>query len=90
MFSILVVFTLYYVVKDCMIILLEGVPTEIKYDHVKLALQRLENVVSVKELHIWSLTSGKHCMTAKLVAKANNSVVMQAHEVCMNRFKISK
>jgi Co/Zn/Cd efflux system component len=90
MFSILVMFTTYYILKDCMIILLEGVPTEIKYDHVKMALQRIETVSSVKELHIWTLTSGKHCMAAKLVAKQNNSVVMQAHEVCKNRFKISR
>lgn len=60
LFSILVVFTTYYIVKDCMIILLEGVPTSINYDSVKIALETINGVASVKELHIWSLTSGKH------------------------------
>ena len=60
MFSILVMFTTYFIVKDCLIILLEGVPTEISYRDVKLALERIKGVISVKELHIWSLTSGKN------------------------------
>jgi zinc transporter 2 len=59
LFSILVVFTTYFIVKDCMVILLEGVPMEIKHDDVKMAIEQIKGVVAVKSLHIWALTSGK-------------------------------
>lgn len=90
MFSVLVMFTTYFIVKDCMIILLEGVPTDITYEEVKSSLKSIHGVTSIKELHIWSLTSGKNCLAAKLVGKNNNQIVIDAHEICKAKFKIKK
>lgn len=74
-------FTTFYIVKDCILILLEGVPAELKYDEVKFALERINGVVSIKSLHIWSLTSGKNCLAAKINGKAHKPIVIDAHEV---------
>jgi cation diffusion facilitator family transporter len=90
MFSILVMFTTYFIVKDCMIILLEGVPNEISYRDVKMGIERIKGVISVKELHIWCLTSGKNCLAAKIVARVNTPVIIDIHELCKTRFKINK
>lgn len=90
MFSILVIFTTYYIVKDCMMILLEGVPHGISYNEVFMNLERIKGVISVKYLHIWALTSGKYCIAAKIIGRDNNKIVSEVHEICREKFHINR
>lgn len=47
-------------------VLLEGVPEGIELQEVENALVALPGVTSVHDLHIWSITSGRHSLTAHL------------------------
>jgi cobalt-zinc-cadmium efflux system protein len=42
-------------------ILLEGAPAEVDQPRLTLGLQGLPGVLSVHDLHVWTLTSGVHC-----------------------------
>jgi zinc transporter 4 len=58
-FSLLVAFTTFHIIWDTVVIILEGVPSHLNVDYIKEALMKIEDVYSVEDLNIWSLTSGK-------------------------------
>ncbi|XP_072594518.1 probable proton-coupled zinc antiporter SLC30A4 isoform X1 [Vulpes vulpes] len=58
-FSLLVAFTTFRIIWDTIVIILEGVPSHLNVDYIKEALMKIEDVYSVEDLNIWSLTSGK-------------------------------
>lgn len=53
--------------KESLNILLEGVPKGIDVDALRTAIESVPGVVSVHDLHVWSLTSGKPSLTAHVV-----------------------
>nr|XP_004670206.1 zinc transporter 4 [Jaculus jaculus] len=58
-FSLLVAFTTFRIIWDTVVIILEGVPSHLNIDYIKESLMKIEDVYSVEDLNIWSLTSGK-------------------------------
>ena len=50
--------------RDSINILLEGVPADVDLDAIEADLKALDNVTGVHDLHVWSITSGKHTLTA--------------------------
>nr|XP_028561551.1 LOW QUALITY PROTEIN: zinc transporter 4 [Podarcis muralis] len=58
-FSVLVAFTTFRIIRDTGIIVLEGVPRHLNVDRIKEELMKIEDVFSVESLNIWSLTAGK-------------------------------
>ncbi|XP_029354162.1 putative proton-coupled zinc antiporter SLC30A4 [Echeneis naucrates] len=80
-FSVLVLFTTFRIMRDTLFIVLEGVPRHLDSHQIKEDLLKLEDVQSVDELNIWALTMDK---TAALVhlqlmpSSANNWEDVQA------------
>lgn len=64
---VLVAFSSWGLVRDAVHILLEGVPAHLELDAVRKALQGLEGVSEVHDLHLWSLSSGTESLSAHLV-----------------------
>jgi cobalt-zinc-cadmium efflux system protein len=58
-----------WLVKDAVHILLEGAPSRLDLEEVRAALQSIEGVREVHDLHLWSLTSGSESMSGHLVVK---------------------
>jgi zinc transporter 2 len=69
LFSILVVFTTVPVFKECVRILMQQAPPDIQTTKVLNALQNLQGVQKVEDLHVWSLAGGKNMMSAHLTLK---------------------
>jgi cobalt-zinc-cadmium efflux system protein len=55
------------VVRESLNILLEGLPRGIRLDEVCDALRRVEGVVDIHDLHIWSLSSDAHALSCHAV-----------------------
>lgn len=53
--------------RDSVNILLEGVPADLNLDTIEQDLKALAHVTGVHDLHVWSLNSHKHSLTAHLV-----------------------
>lgn len=53
--------------KDTLNILLEGVPQGVDLGTIERALLAQTGVTGVHDLHVWSLTSGKHSMTCHVI-----------------------
>lgn len=65
-------------------ILLEGVPTDVELQKVHAELAALSGVKDVHDLHILSITSGQHSLTAHLLVDAHtedSSLLQQAHKI---------
>lgn len=68
-------------------ILLEGVPEGIELQRVHAELLALPGVQDVHDLHIWSITSGQHSLTAHLLVSEppeDSSLLKQAHAIAKN------
>ena len=66
LFSVIVMFTTVYVVKDVVRILMEGHPRNHCYDEIYSALLDIKNVVRVHDLRVWSLSVDYVVLTAHL------------------------
>lgn len=65
-------------------ILLEGVPTGLEMQKLLDDLQLIPGVTGVHDLHVWSVTSGQHSLTAHLMVEtypSDSVLLMKAREV---------
>lgn len=77
-------------------ILLEATPEDIDYGEVKQALESLEHIDEVHDLHIWTITSGMPVITAHITLKPGccdtshwQSCLNQAQDLLKERFGVS-
>ncbi|KAK7912960.1 hypothetical protein WMY93_013171 [Mugilogobius chulae] len=63
-FSVLVLCTTFRIIRDTVVIVLEGAPPHLDTQRIREDLLKLEDVQSVEELNVWALTTDK---TAALV-----------------------
>jgi len=58
---------IFNLLKKSVHILMEGVPSNISYEIIQQALLKVKGVTGVFDLHIWSITSGLHALSAHIV-----------------------
>lgn len=76
--------------KESVNVLLEGVPRGLNLDEIRTGLSAVEGVGAVHELHVWSITSGKHSLTAHLVVadplRPRQTILEDAQSMLRQRF----
>ena len=78
--------------KDSTHILLEGTPADVDVESVKSVIGGFPGVTDVHDLHVWTLTSGRHVLTAHVVIDGNadaRRLVKSISEALANRFGLS-
>ena len=63
-FAILVLYTTYYLIIDSVSVLMEGAPSHIQTESIRKALNTIPGVLTVHDLHVWTLSPGKTSLTA--------------------------
>ncbi len=89
--AILILVSSWRLVKDSVLVLLEGTPTHVNWMLMKQELCEVSGVVSVHDLHVWTLTSGVHAMTCHAVVKGEkdrHQILEELSAVSRKRFKI--
>ncbi|XP_068962059.1 probable proton-coupled zinc antiporter SLC30A4 isoform X6 [Petaurus breviceps papuanus] len=94
-FSLLVAFTTFRIIWDTIVIILEGVPSHLNIDYIKEALLKIEDVHSVEDINLWSLTSGKttaivHLQLAPGSSSEWEEVQSKARHLLINTFGVYK
>ncbi|KFQ58703.1 Zinc transporter 4, partial [Pelecanus crispus] len=94
-FSILVVLTTVRILCDTGVIILEGVPRHLNVDRIKEDLMKIEDVYSIEDLNVWSLTAGKTTAIVHLQLVPGSSskweeVQSKAQQLLLNTFGMYK
>ncbi|MBI5240947.1 MAG: cation transporter [Elusimicrobia bacterium] len=66
-----IVVTSYWLVRDSVHILLESAPAHLELEEIRAALGALPGVVSVHDLHLWSVTRGTESMSGHVVVESD-------------------
>ncbi|KAM8973561.1 putative proton-coupled zinc antiporter SLC30A4 [Pelodytes ibericus] len=94
-FSVLVVFTTVRLIRDTILIILEGVPRHLNVDVIKDDLMKIDDVYSVEDLNVWSLTTGKSTAIIQLQLIPGSSlkweeVQSKARHILLNSYGMYK
>ena len=87
----LVVYSAWGLLRETLDVLMQSVPRHIALEDVIGALEEQPGVVDVHDLHIWSLTSGRHIATTHLVVTGTidpQAVISAARRLLSERFDI--
>ena len=65
-------FTTIKILREIIMILLEGTPAGVNYDTIHSDLQAVTDIVSVHSLHLWSLTADMPVISVHLTSKQDS------------------
>ncbi|XP_060078848.1 probable proton-coupled zinc antiporter SLC30A4 [Ylistrum balloti] len=90
LFSIIVLFTTVFVLRDTLQIMMEGVPRDVDYSEIIADLESLPGVKTAHDLSVWALTIDKNAVAIHLgidassshqsVLEAANTMLKQKHK----------
>ncbi|KAM9817072.1 putative proton-coupled zinc antiporter SLC30A4 [Neosynchiropus ocellatus] len=94
-FSILVLFTTFRIIRDTFIIVLEGAPKHLDTQRIKEDLLNLDDVQSVEELNVWALTGEKTAALVHLQLTPSSDhnweeVQAKARHLMLHTYKVSR
>ena len=72
-------------------ILIEGTPSHLFYEDVKKSIMKVKGVTGVFDLHIWTITSGVHALSAHVVVIDNNrsrEILQEINSILEKNFTI--
>ncbi len=90
--SLFILPRVYSLLKKSVHILMEGVPSNVSYELIQQALLQVKGVTGVFDLHIWSITSGLHALSAHIVIMdTSNSyrILDDINSLLEKKFKIN-
>jgi len=88
----LIVINSWRLVAEAVNILLEGTPSHIDARAVEQALREVGGVQGIHDLHIWTITSGRHAVTAHVVIREpseNRRILREIQEMLATRFGLT-
>lgn len=62
--SLLIIYSSWHLIRESVNILLEGTPSHINVRAVIAAMQQIDGVTDVHDLHVWTISSGKDALSA--------------------------
>jgi cobalt-zinc-cadmium efflux system protein len=91
--ALLIVWTAWDIVRESLNILLEGLPRGMRFDDVAKAMQAVEGVLDVHDLHIWCLGSSTralscHVQIEDIPPSASDAVLQRLNGMLGERFHV--
>ncbi len=77
--ALLILWSGYRVTMDAVHVLLEATPAEIDLDQLEKTVQKIDGVLSLHDVHLWSVTSGLYALSAHLLIQ--DQLVSRGSEV---------
>lgn len=82
----------YHLGRDSLRILVESAPAHVEVDHLTRDLERLDGVVEVHDLHVWTITSGMDAVSVHLQVRPDadtHAVLDRARDLLRDHHHIS-
>jgi cobalt-zinc-cadmium efflux system protein len=91
--ALLIVWTAFDIIRESLDILLEGLPRGMQLNDVASAMQSVEGVLDVHDLHIWSLGSSTralscHVLIQDIPPSASDAVLRRLNQMLAERFHV--
>jgi cobalt-zinc-cadmium efflux system protein len=90
--SLLIVYNSWRIVADAVNVLLEGAPSHINPSAVEQAIREVAGVRAIHDLHIWTITSDRHVLSAHIVVSSGDEgcrVLREVRTLLTDRFKLA-
>ena len=87
----LILYSSWSLVKDSLSVLMQSVPKGIHLDEVRQTIEAVEGVSKVHDLHVWSVTSDIHTLSAHAVVESGgdfHQVLNGIEDTLKERFNI--
>ncbi|CAN9493009.1 unnamed protein product [Ophioblennius macclurei] len=89
LFSILVLCTTFTIMRDILVVLMEGTPSGVKYGEVRDGLLQVKGVTAVHNLHIWALTVNQAVLSAHVAVDESadaQTVLREMTQACFSSY----
>jgi len=89
--AILILRGAWTLVGEAIDVLMEGVPAHVELAALQSALEAIDGIAEVHDLHVWTLTTGRHALSAHAVVtggRGHDAVLDALTDVCRDRFRI--
>jgi cobalt-zinc-cadmium efflux system protein len=89
--SLLIIISSWKLVADAVNVLLEATPAHIDVMEVEKAMRQVSGVLTTHDLHIWTLTSNRHIITAHVVVddlRAGTRILRELRQLLAQRFHL--
>jgi cobalt-zinc-cadmium efflux system protein len=92
--GLFILYSSYALVRDAVDVLLEAVPRDVDLAGVTHTIDGMPHVVAVHDLHIWTITSGLHALSAHIVVRGidgneRDQLITSLKSLLADKFKIS-
>ncbi|GFO20848.1 Zinc transporter 2 [Plakobranchus ocellatus] len=93
LFSLFVLITTITILRDILVVLMEGTPRGINFAEVREVFFEVEGVLDIHNLRVWSLTMDKIALSVHIAVDKSSDphdVLRRASSAIQNRFAISE
>ncbi|KAL3889952.1 hypothetical protein ACJMK2_002267 [Sinanodonta woodiana] len=93
LFSILVLFTTITILRDILVVLMEGTPRGMSMDLIKHSFLEINGVCNIHDLRVWSLSLSKIALSVHLAVKADTNpldILLEATAKIQKEFNITE
>ena len=89
-FSIIVVVTTIPIIKNIIIVMMEGVPKAMNVEQMREDIQREcgEDIEEIHDLHVWTISVGKVSMTGHVVSTKPLKTLAQVTDLLRRKYKL--
>lgn len=87
----LILFSSWALIREAVDVLMEAVPRHVEVELLERALAAVPGVEEVHHLHVWTLTTGRHALSAHVVARdrvGDDRLLAAMTELCRRDFQI--
>ena len=81
-FSIIIMFTSMPILKMCINVLMEGSPDDYDLEHLEAEIMKIDGVEEIHDLHVGSLSAGKHSLSAHIKSHHPLQTLQKVTEFC--------
>lgn len=89
--AVLILYSSVTLANSAVQILMEAAPSNIDVKRIKEAISKLDDVIAVHDLHVWSITSSVVSLSVHIVAKNHNNdrILCEVNNLLKEQFNIS-
>jgi cobalt-zinc-cadmium efflux system protein len=89
--AVFIVPRIFLLLRDATDVLMEAAPRDLDLQDLRQAVLQQPGVVGLHDLHVWTITSGRVCLSAHVVARQSvdrDAVINQVNELLRSRFQL--